>query len=296
MAQNIIQTTDPCCPVKLEPVTVAGAEVPKLAVMVQDDKEQWRLSGMVSESYNLVPNEKVMQIADDIMTRSPYNWSPFGNEKRTLGRHWDGRKFIQTFWTDETAFKVKGKLTRTARIGLMIRNSYDGSSVFSMEFCLCFLECLNQFVHRNRFGSFVIRHSGSDFDVDDAILQVGEGGERLMAFAPHLEGLQEKPIGIPDVARFVKQDLIPKSKIDRLLDKIEDETEWGLMQAATDVVTHDCTGLRSFGHHQKIGEHFLKGAVVEEKPIPSTVEYDPTQEKKVRPAPKPSQKKKAKVN
>jgi hypothetical protein len=254
--QNMrLQTTDPFTPVALEKMTVGGEEVPKLAVMVKDDLGKFQLASAVSPGYQLISNEVAQNVMDDIMTRSNQTW----HKHSSL---WDGRRFSAAYFNDEEIMSVgSGEAQRSLRLGIQLRNSYDGSCSMGIEMFICAYECKNQFFQRNRFGNFVIRHTtdggNADWDVEDAIQQISLGGEGLLQLAPRFEEMTKKPMTLPLLQGAVNKDLVPFGKWADVLKGIEEETEWGLYNALTSIATHNIKGFGSLSSGQKIGEHFL---------------------------------------
>lgn len=258
--------SDPYAPVELKPMSAGDEDINKMAVMVKDDAGVFRCSGVVSPNYDLITNEVARDLAHDVMTRSPMDWEPF--EKRdngsriALGYQWNGKRFGMTFWTTEPVFTAgKGSLERPAHLGLMIRNSYDGSHTFHIEHCLCFQRCYNQFINRHRFGSFVIRHTQvggkRSWDVEDAVQQISLASERLLELAPVFDKMQAEPIDVMDLKRFAQEKIVPDSKWPVVLAGIEEPTKWGLLQALTHVGTHELAGRSSYKMLEAIGEHFV---------------------------------------
>ncbi len=257
--------TNPYAPVQMEPVAVAGEEIAsKLALRVQADDGSWsKTPEILSSGYQLITNEMARDAADDIISRSEMGWT-------TLKTHWDGRRFYNMYITADKIAQLdgEGREVNPIHLGMMIRNSYDGSGMFALEMFACNMVCSNQYHARNRFGYFAIRHTASSeagqlsFDIDDAVKNVGQGFENVIAIAPKLSEMRSTELSSDAILNAYNNTNIPKSKWNNVLEALSKEpdrgTLFGLYQALTFVATHEVGGRNSIKVSESIGEYFLK--------------------------------------
>jgi len=250
-----IETTNPFTDVRLEKVTVAGQEVNKKAVLVKDDLNEWKAVSVVGPEYNLVPNSICREVMDDVMSRSDYDW----RELRTL---WDAKRFCQMFITTEAITSIKNGREYPLHVGMMIRNTYDGSGAFSFEMYACNMVCTNQYINRNRFGFFAMRHTPGEagkWDVNDALQNVGTGADNLLQVAPRIQQLMSEPLAVDHLIEANSRIRLPSGQWGNVLEKLEGEerTRFGLFQALTNVASHEVKGWNSLRVGDSVGTYFL---------------------------------------
>jgi hypothetical protein len=251
MAREKIITSDPYTDVDLRPVVVDGHEIDKYAAMVKDDDGNWKNVGIHSAEYNLIKNEIAENTITDVMSRSEYEWEPFK-------RLWDGKKFMSAHISRNAIAQVRGNVERSMHLAIMARNSYDGSCAFHIEFFAIAIECSNQFLNRNRFGAYIMRHTNSnEWDIDDAVENISAGGQRLLELAPRFNQMSQTPIDVNYLKNTRNAEIIPDTKWGEVLRNIEDDTEWGLYNSLTHVASHDIRGFSQITYGEKIGQHFL---------------------------------------
>jgi len=263
ISQKSVQVfSDPFTAVDIQPVQVAGENIAtKLAVRVKADDGTWsRTPTVVSSGYNLIQNTLVKDVGDDIMSRSGHQWA-------ALKQHWDGKRFISMWITNNPIAQVDGAQTHSARshpihLGLMLRNAYDGSGVFGVEIFACNVACTNQYHDRNRFGYFAVRHIGQNtFDIDDALANLSTGAQNVIGIAPRLNQLRSTPLEVKHIMDARKNTQIPSSKWADVLDQLSKEEDggvlYGLYQALTFVATHEVGGLNSISVGESVSKHLL---------------------------------------
>lgn len=227
--------TNPFVDVKTEPVEVAGQKVPKIGVMVKDDDGNRQCVGILSKDYNLIKNQVAHDVAHDVMTRSQWDW-------QDLKTFWNGHQYIAHYITRQPIIDKKGI---PLHAGIMVRNAYDGTGAYGFEMFACNMVCTNQYISRNRFGFFQIRHTGqNNFDINDALQNVEAGAQKLLEVAPIIHQLKETPLTLEHITTTKKNTNIPQSKWGDVVDQLgnEERTLFGLFQALTFVATHILTG------------------------------------------------------
>ena len=250
-----LKSTDPFADVMLEKVTVAGQEVNKRAVMVRDDLGEFKPVSVVGPEYNLVPNSVCRDVMADVMSRSEYDWKPLKN-------FWDGKRFIQMYITNDAITAVKNGQEYPLHVGLMVRNTYDGSGAFSFEMYACNMVCTNQYINRNRFGFFAMRHTSGEagkWDVNDALGNIGVGADNLLQLAPRIQEMMGQSLTVDHIVDAREKIKLPDNKWANVLDRLSDEprTRFGLFQALTGTASHEVKGFSSLRVGDSVGTYFL---------------------------------------
>jgi len=248
--------SDPFAEVVQDAVAVGGTEVSKVGIRVKDDDGNFQLAGIQAAGWQLIKNSVARDVGDNIMSRSPYDW----NELKVI---WDGKKYAHYFITEQNITQIDvgdGSEPHDIRLGMMLRNAYDGSSKFGMEMFACDFNCTNQFVSRKRFGYFAIYHNEhATFDFDDAVRNVSQGAENLIAIAPRIQQLASTPLETHHLINAHKETKIPQSKWGDVLARLalEQSTMFGLYSALTYIASHEMKGFNSISVGDSISDHLL---------------------------------------
>jgi hypothetical protein len=244
--------SDPFVQVGMEEVKVGGQSVPKVGVMIKDDDGKKQCVGILGKDYNLIKNQVAHDTAHDVMSRSKWKW-------QELKSMWNGRMYIAHYITQKS---IINENDIPLHAGIMVRNAYDGTGCFGFEMFACNLHCTNQYISRNRFGFFAIRHTGkNEFDIDDALQNVQVGADKLLEVAPVIHSLRKTPLSLPGIIEAKKNTQIPQSKWGDVLDQLakEEQNHFGLFQAMTYVTTHILTGFTAITIGDGVTEWMLKG-------------------------------------
>jgi len=247
--------TNPFADVDMQPVQVAGQDVAKIAVRVKDDAGEYTVAGILGKDYQVYKNSMARDVASDIMTRSNKEWTNL----KTL---WDGKKYVDYFYTKDPITSIKNGMTYPLHLGMMLRNSYDGSSKFGFEFFIMNMICANQYVSRKQLGYFAVRHTGENqIDVNDALQNLSIGTTRMIELAPRIENFISKPLAIADLVSAQAADIIPGSQwgaaIETLGKEADAGTVFGLFQAMTWVTSHKLSGMNSISQGDGVTEYFF---------------------------------------
>lgn len=257
-----VKFSDPFADVDIAPVTIPGvAEHDKISVRVKDDSGEYQLAGILSSGYNLIKNSIAHETALDIFSRLPYKFEELLGGKADphgrTARYFDGKRYIHYFSSVEPIVEAEDlKL----HLGACLRNSYDGSGKYVFEIYGLNPFCTNQYHQRNLFGFFEVRHTtngSTHFDFEDAVRNLQVGASNLIAAAPRILEMKNKPLAIEDLRQAAKSELIPKSMWGDALAGIETATYFGLFQSLTALASHDLSGLSSLSYGQLIGDYFL---------------------------------------
>jgi hypothetical protein len=248
------QFTNPFSDVQIDQVQVAGESIAsKIAVRVKADDGTWSITpAILSSDYKLINNAVARDVSSDIMSRSGHEWQ----ELKTM---WDGKKYVAFHITKTPLAQLEGN-SHPIHMGLMVRNSYDGSGVFGLELYACNMHCTNQYHDRNRFGYFAIRHdSAKEFDVQDALQNLSVGAQNVIAVGPHLAKMRALPLEMKHLLDAKKNVKLPVSYWGDVLDRLalEESTMFGLYQAFTWIASHDMTGINSISVGESISQHLL---------------------------------------
>lgn len=254
--------SDPFAEVREAPVTVAGTEVAKTAIQVQDDDGEWKLSGIMSKDYHLIKNDVARDVGSDIMSRSDMRWK---NMNKTI---WDGKRFVQYFMTEDQIAEVPSSGDpHKLHLGMMMRNTYDGKGKFGLELFGLDFACTNQFVSRNSFGYFAIYHGETqEFQIDDAIMNVAKGAQNLIEIAPRFAVLSSTELTTDHIVKAAQRTRMPISKWGDVITRlaVEEATMFGLYSAMTYITSHKMVGFNAIQVGNTITDHFLDTVPPEE--------------------------------
>ena len=247
--------SNPFADVDMQPVHVAGEDVAKVAVRVKNDNGEFKLAGILGKDYSIHKNSLVKDVASDIMTRSGMAWT-------NLKTIWDGKKYADYFYTSDPITEIKNGAVYPLHLGMMLRNSYDGSSKFGLEFFVMNQICMNQYIARKTMGYFAVRHTGvNNFDIQDALQNVSLGATRLTQLAPRLENLISRDLTVDDITAAASNNLIPPTYWGAALDTLSKEVDhgkiFGLYQALTFVTSHKISGFAAIGKGDDVTEYFF---------------------------------------
>ena len=236
--------TNPWADVEITPVQIAGEDIAsKSAIRVKSDDGTWtKHPSIVSSDYRLIRNDVARDLTSDIMSRSGMKW-------KALKTLWDGKRLAAYYITEEKVAEAEGgAVGHPIHVGMMIRNTYDGSGVFGLEIFAANMHCTNQYIDRNRFGYFAIRHdSGANFDVQDAVANLSSGVTNVLSVAPVLSQMRKTPLTLEHVLKAREETNVPKSMWGAVLTQLalEEATLFGLYQALTYVASHEVSGFNS---------------------------------------------------
>lgn len=250
--------SDPYAEVKAFPVLSAGKEIAgKQSIMIKDDDGEWQNAGILSNGYNLVKNTLARDVADDIMSRSGFTWN-------NLKSVWTGKSFVSYHITNETHAVIRNGGEHQLRFGVMMYNSYDGSSRFGFEFFMCNMSCTNQYISRNRFGYFSIRHTDDNFDLEDAVRELGHGAQSALAIAPKIELLTKTQLTGAMIANAAAKCSLPTSKWGAVLQNLNEThpaldflTTFDLYQSLTNIASHQMSGMSAIATGSAITDFML---------------------------------------
>ena len=221
----------PFAPVELQPLRRTNGDRSSRQAVVLDPKRSALEVGIVSPDYKLVKNSEVVQVAEDLLANTGMAF----DEHQTL---FNGKKFRQRYLLSQASGEVK--VGDTVAVTLDAVNSYDGSTTFGLEFNAIRLVCSNGMMLSFMLGGFRFKHWGSqDFDHEMRVAarQLGRVGDRLHMVLPMLTELTRKRMKRADIQRFFAETNLPITTQAKVFNAIEEDTKWGVYNAATDVLT-----------------------------------------------------------
>ena len=242
--------TDPFLPVAKVPLLTGGGDVSSRCAIVLDPEGEAQEVGVVSADYALVPNRRVRDLAVEVLERSGLATEPV----RTLC---DGKRYQQSWrMTDVT---VAAQLGDVIALTVEAFNSYNGSMNFGLAFNAQRLVCENGMTLDFMLGGFRFRHYGKrDFDRE-------------------LEGAKEQVLALTDKARLLEPVLakmvnakVTRSELQAIYSDlplgqgliaqsflgIEEDTQWGVYNAITDVLTRQ-ESFRAQDINRQVSRHFM---------------------------------------
>ena len=251
--------SDPFTPVEFEPImTREGQETNRQIIKVKDDEGILQPISDVSRGYQLITNETALQIVHDVQTRSKFSWAEMTTPT------FDGKRFVANFMSEDEIASIKDGVSRSMRVGLRISNSYDGSCRFGIQLFVAFMECLNQFHSANQFGNFLLRHTSGDggtnlLDAEDAAAQISRCAGVMLDTAPVFKSLVDSgPLTFQNLIHAKQNVDLPPTRWGDVLDRIETDSQWGLLNGMTFVATHNLSGGGSLRSGESIGRYYLQ--------------------------------------
>lgn len=215
----------------LHPQTSKSANDDGTGVEVVEEIEPVEV-GVVSNEYKLIQNLDVVNIAEEILRSTNLQW--------TFENHiFDGRRFMQRYRIpDLNLERTKGDVIA---LTLDVFNSYDGSSQFGFAFNALRLVCLNGMTVASKLGGFKMNHFENpdrfERELEQARAKVLGMGNNLRTLGPAIDRMNETPLDVSSIQRFLSDTQMPRQYIPELIQGIEMPTEWGIYNAATRVLT-----------------------------------------------------------
>ena len=241
---------NPFLPVETQPLVLPGGKSSSRNAVVFDPQGEALQVGYVSEDYKLVPNSAVAEVANDVLLKTGFGF----DDHQIL---FDGKRFRQRFILHEHSGEVKpGDVVKVVVDAI---NSYDGSTKFGLEFNALRLACENGMMLSFMLGGFRFKHWGDrsfDQELKDAARQIGNVGNRLHFLMPQLTDMTRKRIKRADIQKCFKDTDLPLTMQAKIFNSIEEDNQWGLYQAHTDVFSR----MESFNgdnYNRKISKYFL---------------------------------------
>ena len=205
----------------------------------------WHEVGIVGKDYLLVTNKEIVEMVEEVIKVSDLNL-----EKDKM--FWNGKQFMQSYRAvDEIDAEVK--VGDNLGIGVMVGNSYDGSTSGRFSIFAYRLVCLNGMMSKENFAQYRFKHTQSNKDWDQELEQAAEilthAGDSVKRFAATCSKLLS-PFTVTNLGEL-REEFIPKlpvttfgQVVDRLyrqpevLEPDHTITTWDFLNAATNVLWH----------------------------------------------------------
>jgi len=242
--------TDPFLPVAKVPLLTGGGEVSSRSAVVLDPEGEAEEVGVVSADYALVPNQKVHDLSVEVLERSGLATEP----GKTLC---DGKRYQQSWRM--TSVTVAAQLGDVIALTVEAFNSYNGSMNFGLAFNAQRLVCENGMTLDFMLGGFRFRHYGKrDFDreLDGAKEQVLALTDKVKLLEPVLSKMVNTKVARPELQEIYGSLPLGQGLIAQSFLGIEEDNEWGVYNAITDVLTRQ-ESFRAHELNRQVSRHFM---------------------------------------
>jgi len=240
-----LEGIDPLAPVAMEPLqTSRGTKVNRCAIILDPDGVRKEV-GIVSQDYALVPNNKAYQVALDIMGRSSLKFEPEGCA-------FDGRRYRQRWVVAEPEHRGEVKPGDFVSLGLDVVNSYDGSTMFGLNFIAQRLTCSNGMVVDFALGGFRFRHwasngfDGKGHDAWQGELAAAENTltvlpEKIETVLPAFQKMTEMKCFRQDYQRIFKELGTSDGMAGQVIKAVDGDTLWDCYNGFTRCLSQKAT-------------------------------------------------------
>jgi hypothetical protein len=283
---------DPFCDVDLEVLTMGGKESNKAVVRLKDPETNAMVAldtlGAIHnrQSYCLIPNRRLKQAADDVISRCGIDFEPLP----TVGSHgptlWDGKKYTDRYYSKSISADISDGKGSRLMLGMQVTNSYDGSMSASMEFFVMNIRCANQFHSGHLIAGFNMRHHLKDgnelqIDIDDAASMLQSQASEFSKIIPRFNALTGTPLSTLGGGDTLQGYLNVRNKLSdvwkpsfepQLMDELAGrgvssrlkleptgthQSLWGLLNAYSAVATHHIGGFNGMNINREITDRIL---------------------------------------
>lgn len=251
MRRTDLSHIDPLADVTKVPLyTPEGAQSSREAIILDPEGANQEV-GVVSKDYQLVPNQEVVQIAEEVLERAELEY--------TLAKHlFDGRRFRQRWIVPELA--AEPAVGDVIQVAIDVFNSYDGTSTFGLAFNAQRLACTNGMVVDFLLGGFRFRHYGNEEFQEElswAAQRIRELGPKMLQLAPTIQQMMEQPVTRIDIQALLKKIDLPKTYAADVFMDLDGDTEWHLYNAFTGVLTR-LESFRAEGWNRAVSRVFFQ--------------------------------------
>jgi hypothetical protein len=208
-------------------------------------EKPWNEVGIVSKDYMLVNNKEITNMVESIIDHSDID---FALDKTFF----NGKQFMRCYKATEE-IDAEVKVGDNLGIGVMVSNSYDGSTSGRFSIFAYRLLCKNGMMAKRMFQSYRFKHSKENEnwaeEMESAAEIIKHAGTNVKEFAGICSKLTTDSININDMG-YIRKKFIPKiptSTFGKVVDQIyndeyysknQDITSWDLLNAGTHVLWH----------------------------------------------------------
>ena len=252
-------------PIRKVPLDYMGVKSNAWSVQredIKEDKTNWTEVGVVSDRYLLIDNKNAVDLIHTIKEASIFDFE----EDKIF---WNGKQFMYSMVAKDTKSEVS--IGDDVALGMMIWNSYDGSTALQFKLYVQRLVCLNGMVSNDIFKSYKFKHDSASENYQDEIMEaasmVNDSPVQLRYFINSLRKLNEDNLNYEKLAE-IRHEYIPKlpvSLFGNIVDKLLSYRPNGkiltydLLNAATNVLWHKPKQTKSdFDHNTYIVDSLIK--------------------------------------
>lgn len=255
----------PFSKIKKRPSKTSTGNITGYGIELYDPSHQndWRPTGNVSQSYMLVDNREVLEVAERIIQESPFAQHP----RKVF---FDGKRFVYSVvFPNHT---VEGPQGDDVTFGLQFRNSYNGSMKFRAELYAERVVCENGMTSKDHFAQHTFKHTiGNerwDQEVEEAMSVLRSAPERLEHFVSDLMMLDDTTITNRDLMEL-RSDTgglgnLPVSRFGEVYDALIDQgaaarecTGYDVLNAATRVLWHRDRSTKDLEYNEGVVSQLL---------------------------------------
>jgi len=254
------------------PLDYSGIKSSAYAVQRLDEEKGWKEAGIVGANYMLLPNEDVKEIADDIVDSAAID---FEVDKEFF----NGKNYMLSYKATESLDTIDVPKIGDLNLGIQFWNSYDGSRSFGFSLMLYRLVCLNGMMSKQHLQNHRFRHAPGSEDWNKQLeamvhnINLSQDGENkgLEQMIEGIATLNDYMVTTKQLGQIRHNHLkeIPTSLwgeiVDRFTDPVgnyyKEQSGWGLLNSATDILWHkEKPTLASYNHNAIITDGLIMAA------------------------------------
>ena len=231
------------------PLDFNGIQSAAYAVQRLDEEKGWKEAGVVGQSYMLLENKEVKEIADDIVDSAAID---FEVDKEFF----NGKNYMLSYKAKSSLDHVFTPEIGDLNLGIQFWNSYDGSRSFGFSLMLYRLICTNGMMSKQYLQNYRFRHSPHSEDWDKQLesmvhmINATQDGENnsVNTMINGIKELNTRIIDIEEISNIRHNHLkdIPTGVWGEVVDRFTDprgdyhdtNNGWGLLNSATDILWH----------------------------------------------------------
>ena len=210
-----------------------------------DYQKPWNEVGIVSKDYMLVSNKKIVDMVESVIDHSDID---FDLDKTFF----NGRQFMR-FYKAIDEIDAEVEVGDNLGVGVMVANSYDGSTSGRFSIFAYRLLCKNGMMSKKLFDQYRFRHTQAhdnwEKELESAAEIIKHAGTNVKEFASTCSKLTKDSLDINTIAT-VRQNYIPKlpvSTFGQIIDRVYEDpsynkdepvSTWDLLNAGTNVLWH----------------------------------------------------------
>ena len=242
------QLNDPFAKIKKVPLFGDNVKSSAYSIHIEDSlnyEKPWNEVGIVSNDCMLVNNKEITNMVEKVIDYSDIDFSL----DKTF---FNGKQFIRCY---KAVDEIDAEVTVGGNlgVGIMINNSYDGSTAGKFSIFAYRLLCKNGMMSKNLFQSYRFKHTHGNEnwaeEMESAAEIIKHAGTNVKDFATTCSKLTTDNITINDMGN-IRNKFIPKiatSTFGKIVDQIYNDeyytenqniTSWDLLNAGTHVLWH----------------------------------------------------------